>query len=400
MLRPTVLFMFGLLTLGGMAQVVDLAVHGFRSDVTVPISDLTKRSLEYAHLHHSQASGMNFAGRVLNQGPDTAFNVIVEMHAERIGEDLGTFSSDTLLFLAPGAADTLPISAELEVSSWPPVISLEFNVNSESVDTTLSNDLDSISMRIEEYRFMRAERWSSDTVGTSEYASTTYVRYEIAEPELACGVVCIIPYNPELVGFPIIGFLYDEEFNVLTEAEVALSQSGMSEPGEANWITINFTEYVELEPGHDYYAAVWTYGQFPISFAAGGQCPDSSAFRYDEIPDFWTALDRTPLIGLNLGGDCFGGVGEQLVTDVELRPCVPDPASTTTTLFYSLPTASTVRLDIRSAAGVLKDTQALGRQGPGEHTLDLDVSALPAGVYSCSVIIDNARATRRLVVVH
>ena len=395
------LFASGLMLSGfSSEQMVDLSVHGFRSDVTVPISDLTKRSLEYAYMHVSQATGMDFAGGVLNQGPDTAYNVIVQVNAQLDGTDLGTFASDTLPFLVPGGSDTLPIHAGVEVSLAYAVLSLQFNVTSESLDTVIANDQDSIGVRIDQYRFIRPEREWSDTIGTGMGGSITYVRYEVVEPEAGCEVVCIIPYNPELVGWPIVGALYDEEFTLLMEREVTLSQSGMSEPGEANWFHISFLEPTELEPGHDYYAAVQTFGGIPITIAAGGPCPDSSVFRYDPTTDVWSILDQTPIIGLIMGGNCFEGIEEHPGADVVLSHCVPDPASTITTLDYANSGARAVRFEMRNATGALVHVERLGVQLPGEHTFDLDVSTLPAGVYAYSLVLDDARATRRMVVVH
>lgn len=403
MLRPTVLMMFWLLTLGGKAQVVDLAVHGFRSDVTVPIGDLTRRSLEYAFLPIGESSGMDFAASVTNAGPDTAHNVVVRMWARLDEVDLGTFDSDTLPYLTPGATDTLPISADLQVNQDFPPLSLLFTVNSESSDTLLSNNHDSTGISIQLNRFMRAEREWTDTVGTGPDGTIMFVRYEVTQAEVeACGLMCVVPFDPDFMGYWLIGRIYDEDFNLLRENDYSITEYDMSDPGETHWIFISLLDYTILESGHDYYAAIQTfnYGGQPMSFACAGPCADSSAFRYDETSGSWSALDRTPIIGLLTGPNCFWGFDELGTPSLRLGPCIPNPATSLTRLKYSMRDENAVRLEVRDIMGALVNAVRIGRQPPGEHEYHLDVSALPDGVYTYSIIADHSQVTRLVTVMH
>lgn len=236
----------------GSAQSVDLSVHGFRSDVTVPIGDLTKRSLEYARIPIAQAVDMDFAASVSNQGTDTAFNVLVELIATFDGVDLAAFHSDTIAQLAPGDADTIRIPAGLSVSEVG-TVGLQFSVTSETGDTIPANDQDSISVEVGEGTYCRiADDWT-DTMDNGEQGSKFFVRYEFLEQDYICVVRCVVPFDPGMVGIPIVGGLYDQGLDLLgSSVEETLWQSTMSEPGEANWINLLLPEPISVEPGHDY----------------------------------------------------------------------------------------------------------------------------------------------------
>jgi len=86
-----------------------------------------------------------------------------------------------------------------------------------------------------------------------------------------------------------------------------------------------------------------------------------------------------------LGGSVPSGIsvnGIELPESSLLSQNVPNPASTYTTITYTLPTASThTKLEVFNVTGALVAAVDHGARQEGEHHLRLDVTSLPAGSY-------------------
>lgn len=394
MLRPTVLFMFGLLTLGGKAQVVDLAVHGFRSDVTVPISDLTRLSLEYSRLYREQASDLDFSARVSNLSSDTALNVLVSVEVFQNGLSQGLFSSDTLPELLPGASDTVAIDADLYAQSLED-LDLVFEVFSDDEDTNATNDLDTLGMKVDEWWSTRWESDWNDTVRCPLYERIA-ARYEFVDHGTIFGIRFVVPEQTGLVFNYVIAQILDDEFNELVYGETSLLPSDFSEPGQSNWITVFFSDLVEMPAGTDCYAAIWSLDSM-MAIAAGSPCADSSVFQVSENGDSIVELDKLPLIGLVT---MTTGLAEQAESVISIGSFAPNPAETTTRISYTTRVGGFRQVEVTRTDGVQVRSIDLGRATAGPHSYELDVSRLPPGMYACTVLLNGQRATRRFVVVH
>jgi hypothetical protein len=76
----------------------------------------------------------------------------------------------------------------------------------------------------------------------------------------------------------------------------------------------------------------------------------------------------------------------------------PNPAAENTRLQYRLDRAADVSLEVYDMTGKLIQQINRGTQGVGYHSITLDVSALNAGVYTTTLVVNGARATERLLV--
>ena len=378
---------------GSNAQSVDLSVHGFRSDVTVPISDLTKRSLEYHRLYLYQATDMDFSAAVTNLGPDTAEAIQVRLEIFRYGTSQGEFFSDTLQSLAPGGIDTMAINADWygQVGGE---IELAFEVLSSVPDIDPENNLDTAAMDISGWWTQRAPDVWNDTL-MLPFDTRIAVRYEFVSSDYAFGMRFTVPEQPGLEEAIVEVELRDQDMSILTSQEVWLAGSG-SEPGEFDPVFLWFPDVVEIEAGHDYYATIHSFAP-QLALAANGECADSSVFLIGASNEILAVAEKLPLVGIV---QATSYIPEHASAVLSLGSCAPDPADRSTTIHYSITAPGSPMVVIASIDGLIVRSIGLGRSAPGSHVVDLDVTELTTGVYLCSVLMDGQRAAVRLTVVH
>ena len=85
-----------------------------------------------------------------------------------------------------------------------------------------------------------------------------------------------------------------------------------------------------------------------------------------------------------------------------LSGCWPNPFSHVTTISYSLPTTSDVKLDIMNTAGRAVTTLVDGNQKPGRYHVSWSIegvpsSCLPGGIYFVRLQAGESAATRKMV---
>lgn len=87
------------------------------------------------------------------------------------------------------------------------------------------------------------------------------------------------------------------------------------------------------------------------------------------------------------------GVDEAATSQFQVRQNFPNPCNDQTRIPVVLRSASDVRVSIIDVDGKEISKQLIGNLSAGDHTLDIDTSALPAGKYVYSVKITNLSGT-------
>ena len=90
--------------------------------------------------------------------------------------------------------------------------------------------------------------------------------------------------------------------------------------------------------------------------------------------------------------------GFETPRELALHPNFPNPFSGSTTLSYTLPEATDVRLDVYDLLGRRVAVLAEGNQAAATHTVTFDGSGLASGVYLLRLQAGGAQRTRRMVV--
>ena len=82
-----------------------------------------------------------------------------------------------------------------------------------------------------------------------------------------------------------------------------------------------------------------------------------------------------------------------------LGPGIPSPGGPVTRLRFAVPQRAAVAIRLYDVAGREVSRLAEGEVDPGFHTVVVDGSGLPGGVYFCRMVARGFVATRRLVLV-
>ena len=94
-----------------------------------------------------------------------------------------------------------------------------------------------------------------------------------------------------------------------------------------------------------------------------------------------------------------GEDGPQAAAGLRIAPSVPNPATERATVTFELDAAQTARLAVYDVLGREVAVLADGAQTAGAHTVALDASGLPAGLYVARLTAGGTSVTRRLTVV-
>ncbi|OGB60071.1 MAG: hypothetical protein A2Y94_06010 [Caldithrix sp. RBG_13_44_9] len=86
-----------------------------------------------------------------------------------------------------------------------------------------------------------------------------------------------------------------------------------------------------------------------------------------------------------------------LPADFELLQNYPNPFNPTTTIKYSLPTSSSVRIEIFNITGQLVSVLADNSQEAGYHTITFDARDLPSGAYFYKLTAGNFQSIKRML---
>ncbi len=87
-------------------------------------------------------------------------------------------------------------------------------------------------------------------------------------------------------------------------------------------------------------------------------------------------------------------------TELTLNANFPDPFATTTTINYTVPSQSVVRIDVYNVLGQLVALLTNRVHLSGTYTLTFDGSTLPSGVYFLTMDVEGTRKVERMILAH
>ncbi len=113
-----------------------------------------------------------------------------------------------------------------------------------------------------------------------------------------------------------------------------------------------------------------------------------------ELPYEGFMFHNYPWMGV---ADDNEGVGNP--TEFSISAVYPNPFNSRATLRYSLPRSGDVTLSLLDVTGRILQTQVIGTQAAGKHTLAIDGTDLPAGIYFARLEADGVNRTQKLLLV-
>ncbi|MBT7790304.1 MAG: T9SS type A sorting domain-containing protein [Calditrichaeota bacterium] len=90
-------------------------------------------------------------------------------------------------------------------------------------------------------------------------------------------------------------------------------------------------------------------------------------------------------------------VSDQLPTSSEIVAVYPNPFNNRAEVSYNLMSTGEVQLDIFDASGQTMASQSLGIQNSGTHTVSVNASELPTGIYFVKMNLGGQVATRKMI---
>jgi hypothetical protein len=91
--------------------------------------------------------------------------------------------------------------------------------------------------------------------------------------------------------------------------------------------------------------------------------------------------------------------GGNLPRGFALNQNYPNPFNPTTTISFTLPRSSDVRLEVFDILGRSVESRDLGYRSVGDHAVEYDASALSSGVYFYRLVTDYAQQSRKMLLV-
>lgn len=139
------------------------------------------------------------------------------------------------------------------------------------------------------------------------------------------------------------------------------------------------------------FKASYDVNSFPLLFLI---CPNKKIYH-----DFINASPRGTVSKWNYVASTCGPTGFDNIKDANPLTIYPNPATDHTVLYFSLNSATELKLTITNIIGQAVGTKNFGLLQAGDHSLRYDVSNLSAGIYFFTVSDGNNRFVRKKNVV-
>ncbi|MBK8340082.1 MAG: T9SS type A sorting domain-containing protein [Flavobacteriales bacterium] len=373
----------------------DLALEqAFIGDPRISAFNPAIRALGYDQIPLQQAPMLVVAGEVRNLGHVALFNVTLNTDVTLGGVPQGTWTSDTIAVLEPGARDTLTIQTDWAPSS---IGNVEIAYLAESGG---SEDFPGNEDAQRQFQ-VTGPGWAAGdgamalrnapTEGGIHHGGWPYMagcRFELGAADQVYGLTVRLG-DGTYPGARILGLLLDSDLQPISSTDTLIVTSTEIDEGLAGgWTFLGFDTPVQVTS-----ADVWAVmEQLPDSgqavLAATGEVPIGSAIMWNEVDQLWSYPLRAPLVRIHLAPVAVG-IGGGSNPDAALR-ISPNPASGIITITAPWPM---VRVDVRGADGRLLNS----RPGNG-NTQRVDVSAWPQGLYLVECTGSGSRSTARVLV--
>lgn len=234
------------------------------------------------------------------------------------------------------------------------------------------------------------DNWSSDRIISTDDVWNSFARN--GRPFMFASVGCSQNYDlPKRLSIVESMMLLENGGAVMS-----LASSGYSNGPEGRFYLTEFFARLLITPGIDVGGALMKANE--LIFRDAALIPQDNvhrrfAFLGDPamvpFPRFLTSVRRND----NSTVQQADGNGEQLQLSL-----APNPTEGATTLYYSLPVASKVRIEVVSMLGQILITQEL-TQSAGNQLITVSTSNLAAGAYICRISAGSLQTTKVLRVV-
>lgn len=370
----------------------------FTENVTIPLGDLTQRSIESSVIPLEQVQAVSATARVTNTGGTAQTNVVGTLEVLLNGTSQGTFTSTPIASMDPG--DTVMIVIN---TGWTPNavgdITLNFSVAADQADDAPSNNSRTRTYEVSNAALANGSNvWARDrgvagsfSGGVDAYAVANLFE-SIPAGSTVYGIGVAIGGANE--GVLVTAHLFDDGFNALASGEYEIPAGFVGNGvGQGNFTYIPLDAPVDLSAAQDVLGVFEHFGGDTARSANSGTSADTTSFFFDGTDWGWVTF--TPMVRLFLGNAV--SVAEVRENGMALGANMPNPFNGNTSVQYELAEARNVRFEVRDNEGRLVLNMDLGRRPAGKHLVDFDAAMLASGTYSYTMIAGADRLTRSMV---
>jgi len=165
---------------------------------------------------------------------------------------------------------------------------------------------------------------------------------------------------------------------------------------------LEFDDPIELEAGGVYFVGI-TFpdeGDQELTIRAEDVLDtdfSSRVFRVIAGDEYWFSMDQVPTVRMVLQSTVSVDEIAKPYT-FSLTQNSPNPANDQTTVNYNLKKAEHVLFKIHDITGKLIQTLDQGTQTIGDHSITIDLNDLAEGVYEYTMIVNDKKITKKLIV--
>ena len=192
---------------------------------------------------------------------------------------------------------------------------------------------------------------------------------------------------------------------IATSEEVQLEADFLnSGDGDVSWYTFALEEPYTVAAGEAVMACFEHLGGDNVQIGTSTPQYAQTVFIYGPFGSGsaydWYYTTNCPMIRLNLNPDATTTMNVEDIAGegFTLGRAYPNPATGNTRIDFTLEAAAEVTLEVTSMTGAIVRRMDLGVQPAGNQRAVLDLEGLTAGMYTYTITVDGARATRKLIV--
>lgn len=369
-------------------QIDDFAVKELDpNDILIKKTSLSE-DVTYYQVPESQVQALNFSAFAENIGYTAQTNVVLTVDVTNGGGSVFNSSSAPLASLAPGTSDSLFLTSTFTPAGIG-VYDVSMGLDQTETDDVTSNNQTVLNFEVTDTvyaidnGFYGGQWWNLDDGSGSSNAFEIGAVYEVVADEWASSVSVFVGDNSDP---GVIFEINIYEYNVASQAYdlITTTDSYTVTSGDLDsWVTVRFSNDVELTAGTDYLVSVVHYGGPEALYIGYGT---NSSFRgstltYDNAQGTWSNQPRTPMIRLNLGE-----VGLSVISNEAQFEIFPNPTSSVLNLSTSEGKIKNVTIYDLSGKRVLNTNQS-----------QLSIEHLAKGTYLVEIETTSGLFTKEII---
>lgn len=358
---------------------------------------------EYSRIPVSQASPVKATAVANNTGFNNLTNVNLDIAILQGVTPQGTWSAVANPELVSLTRDTMSVVTEF-IPTAVGQYSIVATLSSDSVETDMLDNVGTTGFQMTDCTYARDLNGAQAFMALEggEIAGNLFDIYNtesFSSIKFAVGAGTTVGATLSGVVFEFAGFDANGVaiFNFVNVTEdVTIYPEALNSVGEANFTCLPFSPALTLEGNKTYLVAVTS--SEPLRVPVSGS--NVWAVSWVNTANVFGSVSGVPMVRL-IGGcadACSVGVQEDAKDAASLNQNIPNPASISTQIGYTLAGSSKVVLSIRDITGSLVEQFELGNKSIGKHNYDLNVEGYAPGLYTYTINAGATHITRKMIV--